>query len=76
MAAAQPATKIYETPTSVAIAKELGARPEHSIWDMGHLFAAFFGFISARLLLKLSPVRTVSSPYELLLKCRSELSNK
>ena len=49
---------------------------EHSIWDMGHLFAAFFGFISARLLLKLSPVRTVSSPYELLLKCRSELSNK
>ena len=49
---------------------------EHSIWDMGHLFAAFFGFISARLLLKLSPVRTVSSPYELVLKCRSELSNK
>jgi len=27
MAAAQPATKIYETPTSVAVAKELGARP-------------------------------------------------
>ena len=48
----------------------------HSIWDTGHLFATIFGFISARLLLKLSPVRTVSSPYELLLKCRSELSNK
>ncbi|MEK4722813.1 rhomboid-like protein [Lactococcus sp. FSL W8-0209] len=49
---------------------------DHSIWDTGHLFATIFGFISARLLLKLSPVRTVSSPYELLLKCRSELSNK
>lgn len=48
---------------------------EHSIWDMGHLFATLIGFISASLLLKLSPIRRVSSPHELLENCRSELAN-
>lgn len=48
---------------------------EHSIWDMGHLFATVIGFIFAKLLLSLSPIRKVSSPRELFKKCRAELSN-
>ena len=48
---------------------------EHSIWDMGHLFATLIGFIAASFLLRLSPLRKVNSPAELLKVCRAELSN-